>query len=366
MTMSAHTKSRVIGLIEQVTGTGLKVGIPVFIVAAGYLLYIALGPHLRQMAQMDQAHRAYLTNSVGISLQAFVFAGMVIVGSLILRMYGQEVVGQGLSVAGALLYFGGPALLAFAVPEQASKGNVLLAEVVGGFRYVGGVCLLPGLTLVLRDAILRIWTGISVKRIMERRWGDEEQRKRKSKPKIYGNCWDLEYCRDFVRQSCPAFTSKKSCWRLKVGCYCDERTVMQAIANYGGKDEHAKNIMHRLGLDGPGRSQLTNAQKRARCRRCGIYSEHQRQKYRVLSPAVFPAAALLFYLSYNTVAMWMGTALAKTDQFLRFLTYKTTDTHYQIGTDSHMLTVVAMVWVAIILVSYSLRLLEYLVFELQV
>jgi hypothetical protein len=237
---------------------------------------------------------------------------------------------------------------------------------VAAFRDLGTVSLLPGLFLVLRDAILRIWNGVSVRRVLERRWGDEEERKKHVKPKLYGSCWDMPYCRDFVRKVCPAFAAKKPCWRIKTGCYCDEKTILLAMTSTGAANEHVRGIMNALGLNQRRESSLSARLKRERCRRCGIYAEHQRQKYRLLSPMVFPAVGVVLYLFYEQVSTWVGVALKETDRFMSLLACKTPAAGYSFYDQGHVLTGMAIAWLTIIAVSYALRALEYLVFELQV
>lgn len=366
MRIEARSKSQFIGIIDQTTSVALKVGVPIFLVAVGYLLFTSFGPHLRDFAKMSANDRSAFAYTIDVSLRAMIYSAIAVVLASIIRHFEEEPLGQMLSVLGALLFFVAPIAFAQFVPAEISKGNQILFSIVRGFRNVGVICLIPGLFLVVRNAILRIWTGISVKRVLERRWGDEEKRNKPKKPKIYGACWDLEFCREYVRSVCPAFKAKKPCWRLKVGCYCDEKTIMQAITNFGGKTGQSQDIMHRLGLDKPGVSHLSSAQKRSRCQRCGIYSEHQRQKYRLLSPMVFPAVGLALYLNYNNISKWIWTALANTDQFMRFLTYRMDGSNYSFTNDGNILTTLAIVWLTIIAISYSLRFIEYLVFELQV
>ena len=131
---------------------------------------------------------------------------------------------------GALLYFGSPPAFVRLLGEEAVKVKGPAGLIVGSFCAVGAICLLPGLVLVVRDCILRIWRGLSVKRLLDYRWGDEEERRLKHRMKrAYGACWDMAYCRGFVRDVCPAFKARKSCWRIKVGCYCDEQTILLAM-----------------------------------------------------------------------------------------------------------------------------------------
>ena len=368
MRISAHTRSRVIGAAEQITGFGLRVGALAAIAAAAYLLFTLFGSNMREVAKMTGADREQFTQSVQLLMTVLTVGSAVVVASLVVRLFYEEALGQVLSVVGAVLYFATPALFGLAVSSSQVAGNKLFESIVNEFRLVGAIALLAGLVLVLRDAILRVWTGISVRRVIERRWGDEEERREKHrKPKFYGSCWDMPFCRKFVRRMCASWKAKKPCWRLKVGCYCDERTILAAMTSYGTDNEHVRGIMHSLGLDQPRDSLLNARQKRARCRRCGIYAEHQRQKYRLVSPLVFPVVGLLLYTFYDKISGWLWVALEKTDTFMRVLTVRTeTSAAYSFADQGQVLTTLAVVWVAIIALSYALRAIEYLIFEMQV
>lgn len=366
MRISTHNKSRMVGWVDQLTGLGLKLGVPAFIVLTTFLLITVFGGHLKGAGKLAPGDHAYMLHSLAMATQGLVIAAVVMVASLMLRYTRDEMVGQGMSLGGALVYFGAPALFAATVNGAEFRGNAAFASVVATFRTTGLIFLFPGLFLVLRDAILRIWTGVSVRRVIERRWGDEEERRKHVKPKFYGSCWDMPFCRDFVRKVCPAYAAKKPCWRVKVGCYCDEKTILRAMTSQGETNEHVRGIMSSLGLDKPSNSRLSGKLKRERCRRCGIYAEHQRQKYRLLSPMVFPLVGALLYVFYGPISTWIGIALEKTDRFMSFLAYRPHMAGYAASDQGQILTVLAVAWLTIIAISYTLRMLEYLVFELQV
>ncbi len=366
MKLSTHGRSQLVGWIDQITGLGLRVGIPAVGLLTVFLLVTVFGGHISGVSKLSAGEKAYLTNSVNLATRGLLAAAAVLVASLAVRFWRDEIVGQVLSLVGAAFYLGAPLFFAETVQASVAKNNALLAQIVDAFRTTGGICLLPGLFLVLRDAILRIWTGISVRRVLERRWGDEEERRKHVKPKFYGSCWDMLYCREFVRKVCPAWEAKKPCWRMKIGCYCDEKTILRALTADGAQNEHVRGIMDSLGLNAPRESRISSKLKRERCRRCGIYAEHQRQKYRLLSPLVFPLVALLIYAFYAQIAVWVGIAIEKTDRFMSFLAYRQHALGNTLGDQGQVLTALAIIWLAIIAVSYALRALEYLVFELQV
>ena len=364
MALSARTRSRIIGYIDYFSALGLKIGIAALILTGGFLLLWLFGGHAREMSSMAADKLASTKEVIDQVVRWMIWSFAVVVVSAILRTFNDEVLGQVLAVAGVMLYFGAPVAVGQYAGQQGHYEQWMLAKLAVGLRACGLVAMLPGLVLVVRDGILRIWTGMSVKRVLDRRWGDEEERRKKfTKPKPYGKCWDMPFCREFVRRVCPAFEAKKACWRVKTGCYCDERTILKAMTSSGKHNDHLNEIMHTLGLDQGQTSKLSGAAKRARCRRCMIYAEHQRQKYRILSPVTFPVVFLVIYAYYGKLVNWLLVWLGKADRFMSMLTYSSHDTFAQQGP---FLAKIFVVWVTIVALSYALKFVEYLVFELQV
>jgi len=189
--ITTHSKSSMVGWVDQVTGLGLKIGLPLFIVSLAYLVMSALGSHIRELPQMKPADRDYFIQSVGTAITVMKVSSIVTVAALAVRLFAEEFLGHILAVLGALLYFGSAAFFGYFVDASTlvRASGELFASIVQEIRFLGAVCLLPGLSLILKDAILRIWIGTSVKRIEESRWGDEEERARKhGKPKLYARC----------------------------------------------------------------------------------------------------------------------------------------------------------------------------------
>ncbi|MBI3721069.1 MAG: hypothetical protein HY248_00825 [Fimbriimonas ginsengisoli] len=81
-------------------------------------------------------------------------------------------------------------------------------------------------------------------------------------------CWQLPYCRKFVRERCPIYHARRSCWRERVGCMCEEQVIRNAME---GKTI-PKNVLAAAAFI-PKNHKLTMAQKRNRCRQCVIYNE---------------------------------------------------------------------------------------------
>lgn len=367
MRLSSHFQSRVVLYLDQLTDLGLKIGIPVLAIAIGYLLVTAFGGGLRDYAKLKAVDQKYLVQAVEITTRALIYACSMVVTAVIIRLWREEAPGQVLTLVGGILYFGSNAAFSplLHILTPATKPMVLTIQ--QGFTTVGAVCVVPGLVLIVRDAILRIWNGMSKQRVREMRWGDEAELSRKhTKPKFYGKCWDMEYCREFVRKVCPAWKQRKPCWRVKVGCYCDEKTILSALANQGDANNKSfQGIMDSLGLHKTQGIKISAKVKRARCRRCGIYAEHQRQKYQLLSPMVFPVVALIFITYYDLISKYVWHSLAATDRFVAFLAYRTLS-NYSFDQGGQIVTTFTIVWLMIMTLSYFLRILEYCIFELQV
>jgi hypothetical protein len=367
MALKSDTRTRMLAYLDQLTGFGLRIGIPALAIPLAFLLFGALSGKIQGISHMRAADRVQMIHMIELSTRVLVYASALVVACVICRLFHDEVVGQALTVAGALFFFGSPAVLVSVAGLDNMTGTTLPRTIVDAFRTTGTICFAPGLILLLRDAILRIWNGLSVKRMMERRIEEEEEKVQKSAfSSIYAKCWDMNFCRAFVRKVCPAYAAKKSCWKIKVGCYCDEKTILKAMMSEGKENVHTRGIMETLGIDDEKKAKLSSKVRKQRCRRCGIYMEHQRQKYQLLSPVVFPVVGILLYAFHEKISALLWVVLQNTDKIMSFLAYKTGTAAQSFSSDGGILTGLAFAWLSIIVISYSLRLLEYLIFELQV
>lgn len=342
---------------------GLKLSIPCAAIAVAYLLYIVFGPRLPLMAGMGKLDRAYLEHTVAMAETLLRVASLVLVISLALRYMYEALIGQILTIAGGVLYFFGPAIFDH-LTVGVFASNQLYIGIVGEFTRVGLTALVPGAILLSRDMGARLVAGVKSGKSLARLWGDEDARiTRHRRRKIYEHCWDMPFCREFVRDVCPAWRKGKSCWRLKCGCYCDEQTIIKAMTSEAVDNQYARRFMQTLTQEQQNRPSVSAMQKRSRCRRCVVYSEHQRQKYRVLSPLTFPAVTIIFWVFYDHLVRLLGIVYTSTDRFVSFVTM-----HPQqvIGGEQYVVTVLAIAWLWIVIISYVLLGLEYLIFNLQV
>lgn len=118
---------------------------------------------------------------------------------------------------------------------------------------------------------------------------------RDAKNVLMGNCYQLPYCRKFVREKCPLYHARRACWREKVGCMCEEEVIRGAMEDRPiPKDAltAAKMI--------PYNNKISHAKKVERCKICVIYNEHQKHKYKVSVPVII-VGVIAFYAGMHGV-----------------------------------------------------------------
>ncbi len=171
-----------------------------------------------------------------------------------------------------------------------------------------------------------------------------------------GKCWQLPFCRKFVRERCPIYHSKRTCWKEQVGCMCEEQVIRNAMEN--------KPIPKDALLAGrmiPQNHKLTLAQKQERCRNCVIYNEHQRHKYKLAVPAVVISFITVYGAGHGplivmTRGLMDGVNNAVNHATVGQLAMKTPDVFVEMILATFL----------IISLSYSMKILEYLIFKLKI
>lgn len=119
-----------------------------------------------------------------------------------------------------------------------------------------------------------------------------------------GKCWQLPYCRKFVRDKCPIYHAQRTCWRELVGCMCEEAVIRVAMEN--------KPVSKEALLSGaaiPRNNKLTDSAKRERCKNCVIYNEHQKHKYKLAMPTVLISYIGIFLLIRVPMTNYINNAL---------------------------------------------------------
>ncbi|MCE9559248.1 MAG: hypothetical protein K8R88_09875 [Armatimonadetes bacterium] len=178
-----------------------------------------------------------------------------------------------------------------------------------------------------------------------------------------GKCWQLPYCRKFVREKCPIFHAKVTCWKERVGCMCEEQVIKNAME---GKTVPRDMVAASQYI--PRNNKLNAAQKAERCRQCSIYNEHQKHKYKLALPTVLIGMIAIYGTGRETFVKAAGLFLINTQGFMNKATLSSPGTENAItkGTMMPIFQEVLVVVVFLIIIAYLLKMLEYFIFTLKI
>ncbi|MGO8672183.1 MAG: hypothetical protein ACLQVD_12560 [Capsulimonadaceae bacterium] len=342
----------------------------------GYLMWGLFGgawanPGFSRAAQ-DVQHR-YIEN-IGIIVQWLRVVSVIGVLALIVCTFRDEGLGYVLAGIAAVLYLGLPfvtenLLFNWTSLSDSAATTVLLTD-LQSLWWIFGV---PSVLFVIWDIGRRIAAGAEMAAIQRAnlKYGSSAAKQRSStqKQKFLGRCWELPYCRDQIRVKCPIYIRRRGpCWWYKEGCMCEERIVLQAVIASDWKDQaNAANQKLNLTAAAP-KTMLTATAKRDRCRKCIIYNEHQRQKYKLLSGLVAVGVTGGFLLNLAAVQGVMQDLLGKIEAATsRFQMDPTSSNQIAVlhGSSAVIIDNVLIFCLGLVIVSQALRLVEYVCFSLK-
>jgi hypothetical protein len=180
-----------------------------------------------------------------------------------------------------------------------------------------------------------------------------------------GKCWQLPYCRKFVRERCPIYHARRTCWQERVGCMCEESVIQNAME---GKVIPSDVVAAAKFI--PRNSKLTPGQKAERCRQCIIYNEHQKHKYQLALPLTALVLIGIYAALHNPLKGMVENMLYNADSQMGKISF---DENRNPDSDVTSLKGGVIPYAEIILVAffliafaYIVRVLEYMVFKLKV
>ena len=172
-----------------------------------------------------------------------------------------------------------------------------------------------------------------------------------------GKCWQLPYCRKFVREKCPIYHAQRTCWRELVGCMCEESVIRVAME---GKPVSKESLLSGAAI--PRNTKLTDSAKRERCKTCVIYNEHQKHKYKLAMPVVIIGYALIYLLFKGPIANGINAFLNRGSKFVTEGTggaIKNVDT-------GDFFTQFLVGAVVVVMLAYTIKMVEYAIFKLKI
>jgi hypothetical protein len=276
--------------------------------------------------------------------------------------WGEETLGPMQLVGAGILYFAPlilPAVFAASgnVPQEA--GPAALGAIQSGGLVFGVLAIAITIIDALSRVKLRTLHGTKADQL---KYGKGVKEENDIKNVFMGKCWQLPFCRKFVRERCPIYHSKRTCWKERVGCMCEEAVIRDAMAGKViPKDEiaAAKFI--------PYNRTLNMEQKAERCRQCVIYNEHQKHKYKLWLPVAFGFFILVYAAFRGPLLDVMGHFLGALDSVMSRATFRDTNAVSARFTETSIpfkeLFLVCLMFVAF---TYALKTIEYLIFKRKV
>lgn len=290
-------------------------------------------------------------------------AGMaaVFVGSTYM-FWGEDVMAALQIIGGLLFYFGPPFLpsLFGGVSMVNNPAGQAALNAIQNSGLVFGLLALCSLTADLTvRARERMKQGAKADQL---KYGKGLKEERDIQNVFLGKCWQLPFCRKFVREKCPIYHSRRTCWKEQVGCMCEESVIRNAME---GKTVPKDAVAAANFI--PQNNKLTPAQKFERCKSCVIYNEHQKHKYKLAVPLLV-VGFVGVYLLVRAVGMGaMQDLIVAMDRMVGRVTFNSAggmgETINQSSVPFHEIVLACLM---LIVFAYALKVLEYMIFKAKV
>jgi len=293
-----------LGIIDGLARFLATVGGLAAIVGVAFLVYNYAAMGSADAAALAQAR----TNIANFGLVALLGTLGVSLGVAWL-MHGEETVGPILLIGGGALYFS----QTYLPMMLGDSGKLEGAQALGAISAAGIPPAAVGLIVILMEVIARIkLRSAEGSKSDQLKFGKGIKEERDIRNVFMGKCWQLPYCRKFVRERCPIYHARRSCWKERVGCMCEESVIRNAMEGTVIPNDivaAAKYI--------PRNNKLTPEQKAARCHQCVIYNEHQKHKYKLAIPAATLGIAAVYVVFREPMGQAIKSGLLNTDKFVK-------------------------------------------------
>lgn len=299
--------------------------------------------------------------------QAALFGLLLVSLGAAWAFWGEETAGPIMLIVGLAL-----ALTSWYVPMMQAggvQGNVLQGNALAALSLSGYPVVIVGLFMVVAEVITRVrMRMVEGARAEQMKYGKGVKEERDIRNVFMGKCWQLPYCRKFVRERCPIYHSKRTCWKERVGCMCEESVINNAMS---GKTISTDMVAAAKFI--PQNHKISAAAKAERCRQCVIYNEHQKHKYNLFLPMIAlgiagayialrgPLADLIKGGLLNIDKGYQAVILSPDNKPMSEAVKRTSVTEGVIPYHEIILFVVTLVTLA-----YAIKLLEYFVWKLKV
>lgn len=352
---SGSESDAVVGVIDSVAKFCFFGGI-LALLASIVMLVITATQSGASTEHLEQAQR-----NIDIFKQVGMLGGLALGLGASWLYWGEETLFALLLFVGGGLYFSPswmPMILSADKTASMDAAVAALGEASVPLAIIGLVGI--GIDMFLRVR-LRIAEGA---RADQMKYGKGLREEKDTKNVFMGKCWQLPYCRKFVRERCPIYHSRRSCWSERVGCMCEEAVIQNAME---GKVIPSDAVAAAKFI--PRNNKLTAQQKAQRCKQCVIYNEHQKHKYQLALPGMIGALIALFFAVKNPATLAIKQFLLDSEKLASTTTFKGGNEGAARATSVTGVIPYAdivLVCLFLILFAYCIRILEYLIFKLKI
>ncbi len=323
---------------------------------AGLLLFSAMiTVFMMTVANGDATKAAQVATNIQL-FQKGMLIGVVatVIGSA--WLFWEEEIMVGVNLMAALVLFFSSLILPMVMTFTAGNAGVVAGY--GALDMAGKVYLGFALTILVVDIALRVKTRSeqgAKKDSLKYGKGITEESDRRNV--FMGKCWQLPYCRKFVREKCPIYHAQRTCWRELVGCMCEESVIRAAMDN---KPVSKESLLSGAAI--PRNTKLTDGQKRERCKTCVIYNEHQKHKYKLAMPLVVIGYVLFYILFKGPLATGINNFINQTNDTIN----KVTVGGIKGGPTADFFTQFLVGAVVVVMLAYTIKVVEYAIFKLKI
>jgi hypothetical protein len=264
-----------------------------------YLGWLLIVGRFSPPAYPTGAERAALQHLLDNAGLAFALGLWAMLFLIIIRWPAAEIFGWVVLAVGTMLYLGIAAILMKLAPnidlngiESPGRALFILLR-----THSSGLICLGALRLILGE-ILRI-ASIQHGAVIVR--GEQAHTFRRQ-------CWELTFCQRALREHCPRFLSRVSCWKVKRGCFCNDEIAnallkMNKILKKQNQPKAPVKPPKSRKKSPPIKIGTLSLLEQPTCIKCLLYLEHQRLKYKMVAWFAFPLSVLITLLGMGTIRM---------------------------------------------------------------
>jgi hypothetical protein len=243
--------------------------------------------------------------------------------------------------------------------------------------YAGLAVLLAVGARVIYEIVLQVQDAPARRKARQEREAAEgegilKKHKTITPPNAMSQCWNLPFCHDRIREICPAFKARRTCWRFGIGCNCDPKLI-ESLIRVGTPGAGVRQTSEMKARQGAYlRSDLEadihtpdRAQRTIPCVKCPIFNEHQRLKFKVVNPLSILGTAIVMAGLYQPITNFWNTIAGGIIQVAQNITLRSS---FDAGAwfeylQDDVVKVFFFIIVALIALSYVLKFTEWAVLE---